>query len=462
MVIEEVRKQVGPFFPIFVRISADEMIEGGNTLEDCIEYLQYFQEEVDVFDVSAALNWSIQYQIDANYMKDGWRSYMAKRVKEAYNKPVITVGNIRDPKVAEDILARGDADLIGMGRGLIADPEWVNKVEFGDEDIIRKCISCNAGCAGNRIGLNKPIRCTVNPSVNEDEVYKKWKVKRPCNVVVIGTGTAGMEAACTAAEVGATTFLIEKSDKLGGLSAIISDIPDKRRMKDFPKYLTNRAKRLHNLYFLTNTEATLDLVDKFHPDIVVNATGSVPTLPPITGLHDYVDKEGTKVATVLGMIDRMDSYPEDMKGQKVAVVGGAVGLDVMEFFTERNADVTIIEMMPAIGAGVDPITKCDTQTKMKEHNVRQMTNTALQEVKSDRFVVKNPEGEIEEVPFDYGFMCLGMRANTPILEELNKAYADTNVAIYNVGDSKRARRIIEGTTEGRNVLEVLKKLDFLD
>ena len=463
MVIEEVRKQVGPFFPIFVRISADEMIEGGNTLEDCIEYLQYFQEEVDVFDVSAALNWSIQYQIDANYMKDGWRSYMAKRVKEAYNKPVITVGNIRDPKVAEDILARGDADLIGMGRGLIADPEWVNKVEFGDEDIIRKCISCNVGCAGNRIGLNKPIRCTVNPSVNEDEVYKKWKVKRPCNVVVIGAGTAGMEAACTAAEVGATTFLIEKSDKLGGLSAIISDIPDKRRMKDFPKYLTNRAKRLHNLYILTNTEATLDLVDKFHPDIVVNATGSVPTLPPITGLHDYVDKEGTKVATVLGMIDRMDSYPEDMKGQKVAVVGGgAVGLDVMEFFTERNADVTIIEMMPAIGAGVDPITKCDTQTKMKEHNVRQMTNTALQEVKSDRFVVKNPEGEIEEVPFDYGFMCLGMRANTPILEELNKAYADTNVAIYNVGDSKRARRIIEGTTEGRNVLEVLKKLDFLD
>ena len=463
MVIEEVRKQVGPFFPIFVRISADEMIKGGNTLDDCIEYLKYFQEEVDVFDVSAALNWSIQYQIDANYMKDGWRSYMAKKVKEAYNKPVITVGNIRDPQVAEDILARGDADLIGMGRGLIADPEWVNKVEFGQEDMIRKCISCNVGCAGNRIGLNKPIRCTVNPSVNEDEVYKKWKVKRQCNVVVVGAGTAGMEAACTAAEVGCTTFLIEKSDKLGGLSSIISDIPAKTRMKDFPKYLTNRAKKLHNLYILTNTEATVDLVKTFHPDIIVNATGSVPTLPPITGLHDYVDKDGTKVATVLGMIKRMDDYPVDMKGQQVAIVGGgAVGLDVMEFFTDRNAEVTMIEMMPAIGAGVDPITKCDTQTRMKEHNVRQMVNTALQEVKADRFVVKNPEGEIEEIPFDYGFMCLGMRANTPILEDLQKEYADTNVEIYNVGDSKRARRIIEGTTEGRNVLEVLKKHDFLD
>ena len=146
MVIGEVRAQVGPFFPIFVRISADEFLEGGNTLEDTLDYLQYFEKEVDVFDVSCGLNGSIQYQIDANYLEDGWRSYMAKAVKERYGKICITMGNIRDPQVAEDILKRGDADLIGMGRGLIADPEWVNKVSFGDEKEIRKCISCNIGC----------------------------------------------------------------------------------------------------------------------------------------------------------------------------------------------------------------------------------------------------------------------------------------------------------------------------
>ena len=106
LVIEEVRKQVGPFFPIFVRISADEMVEGGNTLEDTLEYLQYFEKEVDVFDVSCGLNGSIQYQIDANYLPDGWRSYMAKAVKEKYGKPCMTVGNIRDPKVAEDKIGR--------------------------------------------------------------------------------------------------------------------------------------------------------------------------------------------------------------------------------------------------------------------------------------------------------------------------------------------------------------------
>ena len=218
LVLEKVRAAVGPMFPRSFRFSADEFMEGGNTLEDTLELLSYFQEEVDAFDVSAGLNGSLQFQIDANYLKDGWRSYMAKAVREKYNKPCVTMGNIRDPRVADDILERGDADIIGMGRGVIADPHWVKKVATGHEDDIRKCISCNIGCAGNRIGVNRPIRCTVNPTVNSGFDYKKKKVNKPCNVVVIGGGTAGLEAACTAAEVGCTTFLFEKNDHLGGLA----------------------------------------------------------------------------------------------------------------------------------------------------------------------------------------------------------------------------------------------------
>ena len=157
------------------------------------------------------------------------------------------MGNIRDPKVAERILADGDADLIGMGRGLIADPAWVNKVATGHECDLRKCISCNVGCAGNRIGVNRPIRCTVNPSVLEGDVYKKLHVNKNCNVVVIGGGTAGLEAACTAAEVGCNTFLLEKGSELGGLASLISKIPAKNRLADFPHYLMHRAEQLENL-----------------------------------------------------------------------------------------------------------------------------------------------------------------------------------------------------------------------
>ena len=461
MVIDEVRKQVGPFFPIMLRLSADELMEGGNTLEDTLEYLDYLQEEVDIFDVSCGLNGSIQYQIDANYLPDGWRSYMAKAVKEKFNKPCISMGNIRDPKVAERILADGDADLIGMGRGLIADPAWVNKVATGHECDLRKCISCNVGCAGNRIGVNRPIRCTVNPSVLEGDVYKKLHVNKNCNVVVIGGGTAGLEAACTAAEVGCNTFLLEKGSELGGLASLISKIPAKNRLADFPHYLMHRAEQLDNLYIFKNTEGTPENIRKFHPNIIVSSTGSAPLLPPIAGLKDRIDNENHNIYSILGMISHINDFPKDLEGKKVVVVGGgAVGLDVVEFFADRNADISIVEMMDQIGRDLDPVSKNDTKTMMKKHNVHQLTKTALLEVKDSSFLVKG-EGEPYELPFEYGFVCLGMRAQGQLYQSLTEEFSSEDVEIMNIGDSQRARRIIDGTQEGRNILTVLEQKGYL-
>ena len=461
MVMDEVRSQVGPMFPIMIRISADELVEGGNTLEDTLELLEYFAEEADIIDVSAGLTGSIQYQIDANYLKDGWRSFMAKAVKEKFNKPVITTGNIRNPKIAEKILEDGDADLIGMGRGLIAEPEWVNKVESGREDELRKCISCNIGCAGHRIGINRPIRCTINPAINIGEGYKKEKIKNSCNVVVIGGGTAGLEAACTAAEVGCTTFLIEKKDVLGGLAHEISKIPDKNRLADFPNYLINRASKLNNLFVFKNREADIKFIDSLNPNIIVNATGSNPLLPPIKGLKEAMEKENSKVASIKEMIENIPNYPEDMTGKKVVVIGGgAVGLDVVEFFAPRNAKISIVEMQPVIGKDLDPVTKVQTSTLIEKYDVLELTNTALLEVKDNSFIVRR-DGKEEELEFDYGFVCLGMRANAPVLESLRENFDSSKVEIVNIGDSVRARRIIEGVQEGRNILNTLRKRNYL-
>ena len=461
MVIDEVRKQVGPFFPIMLRLSADELMEGGNTLDDTLEYLDYLQEEVDIFDVSCGLNGSIQYQIDANYLPDGWRSYMAKAVREKFNKPCISMGNVRDPKVAERILADGDADLIGMGRGLIAEPAWVNKVATGRECDLRKCISCNIGCAGNRIGVNRPIRCTVNPSVLEGDVYKKLHVNKNCNVVVIGGGTAGLEAACTAAEVGCNTFLLEKGSELGGLASLISKIPAKNRLADFPHYLMHRAEQLENLYIFTNTEGTPENIRKFHPNIIVSSTGSAPLLPPIAGLKDRIDNEDYNIYSILGMINHINDFPKDLEGKKVVVVGGgAVGLDVVEFFADRNADISIVEMMDQIGRDLDPVSKNDTKAMMKKHNVHQLTKTALLEVKDSSFLVKG-DGEPYELPFEYGFVCLGMRAQGQLYQSLAEEFSSEDVEIMNIGDSQRARRIIDGTQEGRNILTILEQRGYL-
>ena len=464
MILEAVRKEVGPWFPIIVRVSAEERVPGGNTLEDTLEYLEYLDEFVDMYDVSCGLNPSLQYQIDSNFLPDGWRSYMSRAVKDKFGKPVINTGNYRDPKIVEKVLESGDVDIVGMGRGLIAEPNWVKKVQSGEEDMLRKCISCNVGCAGNRIGVNRPIRCTVNPAVPEGDIYKKLKVNKNCNVVVIGAGTAGMEAACTAAEVGCNVFLLEKKDHIGGLSSFISNLPSKTRMKDFPKYLENRASKLDNLYTFLNTEANVELIKKFKPNIIVNATGSVPLVPPIKGLKENL--EAGNVSTIFDMINNVidGKYPDDVcNGKKVVVIGGgSVGLDVIEYFAPRGAECTIVDMLPQIGMLADPITKCSMRETHDKYGVKEYVNTALQEVKENSFVVKLPNGEITELAFDLGFNCLGMRANNPLLPELKEAFDDTDVAIYQVGDSVRARRIMEGTMDGRAVLNVLEAHGYLD
>lgn len=295
LVVEEVRKQVGPFFPISLRFSADECLEGGNSLDDTLELLEYFVEEVDILNVSAALNDSIQFQIDQINLADGWRSYMAKKVKEKFGKVTVTSGNIRSPKIANEILENGDADLLAMGRGLIAEPNWVNKVQDGKEYLLRKCISCNIGCADHRIAKSRPIRCTVNPDVINEEAYKQDKVNNPINMIVIGGGTAGLEAATTAAEVGVNVTLYEEKNYLGGLACEIARLPDKRRIQDFVDYLEARANELDNLVIHTNKRFELEDLEDKSIDIIVNATGATPLLPPIKGLHEQLAKPNRRV-----------------------------------------------------------------------------------------------------------------------------------------------------------------------
>lgn len=457
MVIDNVRAEVGPNFPIILRISAEEFVEGGNTLEDTLKILDYLNEDVDIFDVSAALNDSIFYQIDQMNLSDGWRAYMAEAVKNKFNKVVITTGNIRDPKVAEEIIASGKSDLIGMGRGLIADPSWVNKVRNNDEKLIRKCISCNIGCANNRIGLNRPIKCTVNPDLINGEEYKLNKVKRPVNVVVIGGGTAGLEAACTAAEVGCTTFLFEQKSYLGGLARRISKLPDKKRIGDFPDYLIERAKQLKDLFIFTNVKADIEMIKKFKPDVIVNATGSKPLLLPIKGLLDNVDKENGNVYSTFGLLNNIDKF-NDCEGKEVVVVGGgAVGLDAVEFFTSRKAKVKIVEMMSVLGKDLDVVTKPSMMSIIKKHNVEVHTNTALEEIFTDHFKVKFNGSEMD-MKFDLGFVCLGMKSENSEFKEIEQYFIQKNVAMLNIGDSLAARKMISGTEEGRNIICTLKKI----
>jgi len=454
LILQETRKRVGNNYPIMIRISADEFVPGGITIEDTLEWLELVDEYVDLYNVSAGLNDSMELMIDKGYLSDGWKRYLSKAVREKFGKPCITSGNIRDPKVAEEIVATGAADIVAMGRTLIADPEWPNKVRDGRVDEIRKCISCCIGCVGNRMVNNRPIRCTVNPAVTTGEGYKKNKVSKPCKVVVIGARTAGMEAACTAAEVGCKVVLIDENDHLGGRASRICNLPEKFRFKDMVAYFEKRVGRLENIKVLLNTKATKAIVEAEKPDLIVCATGSKIITPNIPGLLDNLAKGN--IMTADEVIDNVLSgaYDIDMTGKKAVIIGGgATGLDLVECYANKGAECTVVEMMPIIGNGMDLVSKVSITNLMRDKKVCQMPNTKLIEVKENSFVT-----DAGELPFDYGCVCLGLKSYNPLLEEMKTV---TNTV--SVGDAERApRQIIDGVREGRDIIVALEQLGFID
>lgn len=457
-VLQEVRQQVGELFPIGIRLSADEMIAGGNTLEDTLELAEYFAEFVDLFNVSAAVNQTLQYQIDMGRLPDGWRSYMAKAYKEKFGKPVITSGNIRDPQIASKILSNGDADLLAMGRGLIADPRWVNKVREGKEDQILHCISCNIGCADNRIRLGRPIRCTINPSILDNESYKQRRVKVRTKVVVVGGGCAGMEAAASAAEVGCEVVLFEKLDHLGGIVADAVKLPAKWRIAEFVKYLGRRVQRA-GVDIRLNTPATQESVALEAPDLLVNATGASPALPPIPGVREKTDQPGSRVFSIVGFTHNLEELDRSVKDKQIVVVGaGAVGLDTVEHLVDQGAKVTLVERVHRVGNDLDLITRLQMVEMLEKHRVRVLCSTSLLEVEDHHIRVQLPDQTVERLPMDFAVICLGMR---PVVGDLvpgiENDYAP-GCPVMNIGDSQAARRIIDAIREGRDVIQTLEHL----
>lgn len=457
-ILREVRAQVGPMYPISVRLSADELIKGGNTLEDTLELAQYFAEYVDIFNVSAALNYNLQYQIDMASLPDGWRSYMARAYKEKFSKPVITSGNIRDPYAASAILSKGDADLIAMGRGLIADPWWVRKAREGREDEILHCISCNIGCADNRIRLGRPIRCTINPSVIDNESYKETKVKIPTRVTVVGGGIAGLEAAASAAEVGCKVVLMEKSNRLGGIVSSAVKLPAKWRIAEYVKGLERRVRRA-GVDIRLNSEADIDAIGAGNPDIVVNATGGIPALPPIPGVRELTDREETNVYSIVGFTEHIERLGRELAGKPVVVVGaGAVGLDIVEYLTDIGARVTIVERLDRIGAELDIITRLQMVEMLEKHEVEQLCSTSLMEVTADHVTVEFADGQRRTIEAAAVVIALGMRSVNAGLEALVERANRAERTVMNIGDSVHPRRIIDAVREGREIITVLDRL----
>jgi len=451
LVLEEVRRTVGPDFPIFVRIGADEFMEGGITLEDTFTFLKYFEPYVDVIDVSAGANYTLEKQIETMSSPEGSKVYLSAEIKKRFTLPTITVGNIRNPEFADKVLADQHADFIAIGRGQICDPNWVNKAYQGEPEKIRRCISCNIMCVGNRIFSSRPIKCSLNPDIIGDEEYKEHKVSSPTNVVVIGGGPAGLEAACTAAEVGCNTFLFEKEDEVGGLLRLIQRFPAKNKIHYFSEYLDQRIAGLKNLVVFHGKTPSYKEINELKPDMIINATGSSPSLPPIKGLREHVNQQDTSVYTVTELLKNIDSFA-GLKQKKVVIAGGgAVGMDCAEFFAEQGAAVTIVERLPQLGIDLDPLTKKYLMGVIKAHDIKVLVDTNIQEVSLNQLSCSRKEDSFS-LDFDIAVMCLGFRSEDQNVVAMREYYHARNIEFVNIGDSSRPRKIGYGVIEGRSIL----------
>jgi len=432
-VLAAVQKAVGKDFPLSVRLSADEMVRGGLTIKDTIVIAKELQKQgVDVLHISVG-NYASYAQgkmISPMAVEDGPLIRFARAVKKGVKIPVIAVDKIRTPELAARTILKGSADFIAIGRTLLADPDWPNKVKEGRTDEIMPCIACNQGCI-SRLFAQQDVWCTVNPETSREQAFKK-KVLKKKRVVVIGGGPAGLQAAKTAAQRGHTVVLFEKSGRLGGQLFASESAPHREGWHEFREALVRDVKRLP-IAIRLKKEYTLENVRNEKPDGVIIAVGSLPTTPKIPGagrtnvLNSREILEGKKKA----------------KGAVVVIGGGCAGAQTAEFLADKKHSVILVEASDAVAKDAPSDDRTLLLARLQRKGVTLMTNTKVVSIGPKDVVVENHLGS-RTIPANTVVLCLGSRPNDGLINELKKVIKKVHV----IGDAVRPRRVTEAVAEG--------------
>ena len=433
-IIQAIRLAAGEDFPIFYRMSSEEYVPGGLEIEESKLIARLIEDAgADCIHCSQGVFATGHIIIPPAPVPVGGFVHHAAALKTVVDIPVIAVGRINDPLLAESILASGSADLCTMGRASLADPEMPEKARRGDFASILHCIGCVQGCAGEH-EQGHPIRCLVNPLTGMEDVYDVSPAAEPKKVVVVGGGVSGCEAAIAAAGRGHHVTLLEKSEELGG-QWIAASIPMAKG--DFSSFIVWQKYMLEKLGVEVrfHVDATKDTLEELKPDAVILATGSNPAMPPIKGLREY------------GVVAQKVLRGEAEVGNKVVVIGGGlVGAETADYLAEHGCgDVTIVEMLPQIVKDGEPAPTYYLKKRMAEHGVKVLTSAAVQEVKEHGVVYKKDDSCIEIADVDTVVIAIGVRANTALEESLT----DCSFTIVSVGDChERAKNGYRGIQEG--------------
>ncbi len=435
-VVQEVRKSVGNDFPVLLRISAEEYIRNGYTVEEVQTILPELVElGVDVFHVSVGTHGSPGGVTSAPpEFEPGWNVWRAKKFKEVVDAPVIAVGRFNDPRLADQYIAQGDADLIAFGRQQLADPDFLNKAKAGQYDQIRTCIACNQGCIERLMfEPGASVRCAINPETGQELLYPREEAKNKRKVWVVGAGPAGLTAAYEAARLGHDVSLFEKADQAGGQLLFASKAPSKQIYGDWIKWLINQVEQI-GVTIQTGIQVTPEKVEKADADVVILAIGGDKITPSIPGLDEPI------------VCDAWQILGETIKPEKNALVigGGLIGMETADFMSAKGSRITLIEMLPK-----SPVPNYTSHGYMlhkrfKKAGHRLMFNTRLERVNKNGVAI-SIDGENQDLTdIDQVVLAVGMKPR----EDLKEYLASHQIEHYVVGDAQNVRRIIEATDEG--------------
>jgi len=442
-VLRAVRVRVGPDFPIIYRYSVDEHLEDGLPLEEAQIFARALQENgADLISVTAGVGMgSREWVFPPMYVERGCNRHLGRAIKDVVSIPVAVVGRINDPDTAESILASGDADMVCLGRPLVADPDYVSKVAAGRAEDIIPCISCNDGCIG-RTHVHRRLGCVVNPCTGFEAETAFQPAETQQRVLVIGGGPGGMETAALAAERGHRVILCDKADQLGG-QLLLGGIPSfKDEINTYRDFLVRRLRKRW-VEVRTGTEVTPQLVAELDPDVVVLATGGVPCCPSFPGA------ERDEVVT----FDVALKSPEKVGRRVVVVGGGETGCETALFLarSDPKREVTIVEMLDAILMTAEKANRLMLEKLLPAAGIEILTNCAVQSV-DDQGVKVVHDGSPKVLAADHVVCALGTR---PHGTELKDALVEQGFEVYAIGDCVAPRKIWYATHEGAEIARSL-------
>lgn len=414
-------------------------VPGGLTVEESIEILKILvRAGVDVVQVSAGNDATPEWIAQPMLMEKACLADSAGRIKGALAVPVMVVGRINDPLVAEEVLRRGEADLVCMGRGLLADPEMPRKAREGRLEDIRHCIACNT-CMESIFKQGR-IECLVNPSLGREQEMTLHPAPQPKKVLIVGGGPAGLNTAWVAAKRGHRVTLFERGPELGGQLLLGTVTGYKREMRSLVEFLKRQVVK-NGVDCRLGCEVTPELIAAEAPDVVVLATGASPILPPVAGI------EKGHVVTFNAVLNGTQPVPE----RAVIVGGGPTGCELALHLAERRCAVTVVEMLPRMAATLETMTRKVLLGRLEERGVAMLTERALSRVVDGGAVIADREGNETWLSADKVVVAIGARPDNALGEELTCLEIPT----HRIGDCMEPRTakaaIYEGAVLARSI-----------